>query len=273
MINLKWYAAIGYGDILLPISYAHNLSRIFEEEVNIELLYKESVEYKYNENSKEFLWEQAEYLNSICDKSEMSRVQLIHRFKDTSKIRWAGYDQSLLRTAKFHDQWHINNVSLKKKVKKIVIGSTAMNKVPLGMYQNGKKMWKSSQDWGVLETSLKSISDFYEIVHIDYTTPLAESVDHLSDASLFIGYHGGMSWLARFCTTPSIVLSKPNSLTNAVFSNAMRRHSLYIRGIDHIKVLIDECTSISDKNMIDFANRNHTKELFQDALNKTLYVK
>ena len=272
MINLKWYAAIGYGDILLPISYAHNLARTLEDDVNIEFLYKESVDYKYNENSKEFLWEQAEYLNSICDKSEMSNVYLTHRFKDTSKIRWSGYDQSLLRTAKFHDQWYLGQINPNKK-KKVVIGSTAMNKVPLSVYQNGNKMWKSSQDWGMLETSLHSISHVYDIVHIDYTTPLSEAIIHLNEAELFIGYHGGMSWLARFCATPSIVLSNPNSLTNAVFSNAMRRSSVHIRGIDHIKILINECVSLSERNMKAFNNRKYSESIFEDALKKTLYVK
>ena len=140
MINLKWYAAIGYGDILLPISYAHNISREFQEEVNINLLYKESVDYKYNENSKEFLWEQADYLNSICDKSDIAGVTLSHKFHDTSKVRWSGYDQSLLTKSKYHNQWYINQIRSEKKLK-IVVGSTVNNKIPLMKYQGGSKTW------------------------------------------------------------------------------------------------------------------------------------
>jgi hypothetical protein len=271
LINLEWYAAIGYGDILLPISYAHNISHTFKEEVNINLLYKEGVDYKYNENSKEFLWEQAEYLNSICDKSDIAGVTLSHKFHDTSKIRWSGYDQSLLTKVKYHNQWYINKIRSEKNPK-IVIGSTVNNKIPLMKYQGGSKTWKSSQDWAMLENSLKTISDSYEIVHIDYTTPLKQAIEELKDASLFIGYHGGMAWLARFWTTPSIVLVKPNSLSSNVFSNAMVRRGVHIRDIDHIEVLIRECTSILERYMINFKNRDSAKHHLENALSKTLYV-
>jgi len=272
MINLEWYAAIGYGDILLPISYAHNISHTFREEVNINFRYNEGIEYKYNENSKELLWEQAEYLNSICDKSNIAGVAVSHKFHDVSRIRWIGYHQSLLRTAKYHNQWYMNEIKY-EKVRKIVVGSTNNNKIPLDKYQGGSKTWKSSQDWNMLENDLKTISDSYEIVHIDYTTPLPEAIEHLSDAALFIGYHGGMSWLARFCATPSIVLVTPNSLSNDMFSNAMVRRNICIRGVDHIEMLIHECTSILERYIGGFRNRDPARRYFEEALTKKLYVK
>ena len=271
MINLEWNAAIGYGDILLPISYAHNISKSFQREVNINFRYIEGVDYKYNENSKEFLWEQAEYLNSICDKSNIADVTLSHKFHDISKIRWSGYDQSLLRTAKYHNQWYINEIN-PEKARKIVIGSPINNKIPLRKYKDGKVSWKISQDWNMLEDDLKTISDSYELVHIDYTTPLPEAIEHLSDAALFIGYHGGMSWLARFCATPSIVLVTPNSLSYDMFSNAMVRRDVRIRGVDHIEVLIHECNSILERYIVGFRNRDPAIRYFEESLTKTLYV-
>ena len=272
MINLKWYAAIGYGDILLPISYAHNISQLFKEEVNVELRYNEGIDYKHNEDSKEFLWEQAEYLNSICDKSDIVGVTLSHKFHDISKIRWSGYDESLLRKDKYHNQWYINEIK-SEKVRKIVIGSPINNKIPLRKYKGGKLSWKISQDWNMLEEDLKTISDSYEIVHIDYTTPLPEAIEHLSDAALFIGYHGGMAWLARFCATPSLVLVQTNSLSINMFSNAMVRRNICIRGVDHIEMLIHECTSILERYIVGFRNRDPARRHFEEALKKTLYVK
>ena len=271
MINLEWYAAIGYGDILLPISYAHNISQTFQEEVNIRFLYREGVDYRYNENSKEFLWEQADYLNSICDKSDIAGVALSHKFHDTSKIRWSGYDESLIKTSEYHNHWYVNQIKTEKKLK-IVVGSTVNNKVPFTDYNGGKKLWKSSQDWDMLENSFNSISDKYQIVHIDYTTPLNEAIEELKDASLFIGYHGGMAWLAKFCATPSILLVHQNNLSYKVFPNAMISRSISMNGIDHIELLISECNSISERYMSNFKNRESSRKWFEQVLSKTLHV-
>lgn len=271
MINLEWNAAIGYGDILLPISYAHNISQLFKEEVNVELRYNEGIDYKHNENSKEFLWEQAEYLNSICDKSDIVGVTLSHKFHDISKIRWSGYDETLVSKAKYHSQWYMNEIK-SDKVRKIVVGSTINNKIPLRKYKDGKVSWKISQDWNMLEDDLKTISDSYEIVNIDYTTPLPEAINHLSDADLFIGYHGGIAWLARFCATPSIVLVKSNYLSNELFSNAMIRQGVRIRGVDHVELLIHECTSILERYIVGFKNRDSARRHFEESLVTTLYV-
>jgi hypothetical protein len=90
---------------------------------------------------------------------------------------------------------------------------------------------------------------------------------------LFIGYHGGMSWLARFCATPSIVLVTPNSLSNDMFSNAMVRRNISIRGVDHIEILIHECTSILERYIVGFKNRDPARKCFEESLKTTLYVK
>ena len=272
MINLKWYAAIGYGDILLPISYVHNISDMFQEEVSLEFLYKESSTYKYNQKSSECLWQQVDYLNSICMKEGIAGVNISHTFNDNSNIRWTGYHQSLLQTNKFHNQWY-TNIKASIKPNKIVIGSTLTNMVPLKDYDRGRKMWKSTQDWNALIRDLDKLADHYEIVHIDYTTPIAEAVNHLSEATLFIGYHGGMAWLARFCGTPSIILVENNTLSRNMFSNAIILESLSITDRGQLSNLIEHAHIISRKYKNQFDYRNHSKEHFEKILQKILYVK
>lgn len=271
MINLKWYAGIGYGDILLPISYAHNLSYTFGEEVNLRLLHSQSIDYKYNKDCKEFLWAQADYLNSICDKSNITGVNITHKFHDTSRVRWSGYHESLLTTARFHNQWY-SNKPLMSKSNKIVIGSTVNNKVPLHLYAQGRKTWKSSQNWNALSKDLSRFSETHEIVNIDYTTPISDAIEHLNEASLFIGYHGGMAWLARFCGTPSTILVKNNSLSKSMFSNAILRKSIAISSEDYISFLIESSSKTSLEYRDNFYNRNYTKSKFTKALSCIKYV-
>lgn len=270
MINLKWAGGIGYGDILLPLSYAHNISEIFQEEVSLQFLHKASPTYKYNQNSKECAWQQANYLHSICSKGEAVGVDISHRFNDRSYVRWTGYDQSLLYTNKFHNQWYAE-IGSPIKPNKIVIGSTLNNMVPLKDYDGGSKMWKSTQDWNAFIKDLDKISDHYEIVHIDYTMPIAEAVGHLSEAVVFIGYHGGMAWLARFCGTPSIILVQNNSLSRTMFSNAILTEYLSITDREQVSNLIERANIVSRKYKNQFENKSYSKESFEEILQIVLY--
>ena len=57
---------------------------------------------------------------------------------------------------------------------------------------------------------------------VDYRVDVEDSIEILSRASLCVGYHGGASWLARWCGCPQVVLSDdPGGITSKSFAQAI----------------------------------------------------
>ena len=196
MINLEWQGGQGYGDVLGPICYAHNISYHLNQTVNLTLHWKTPKDYLYSADTPEPLYAQAEIINSMCEKSGTD-VNLRFEFDSSYEKRFSNYYEEAVYDDPKHNEWKVSSEYKHSPISgKIVINSILQNIEPLDTYSNGRKVWKDIQgkDWSPLISKLKELG--YDVVEVGYRTPIKECIEEIRTCELFIGYHGATLWFS-----------------------------------------------------------------------------
>lgn len=214
MIVIKWKGKIGYGDIVSPLCYAHNISHKLKVEVDLQFQWPHGRDHKYTNADPETLWERADALAAECAKADTA-VSVSHNFNNPVKYNHTNYDWDVVGRDVFHNYWYPtvkNNCSTNT----IVVNSTENNIQSLGAYG---RAWKDpvAKEWGLIREVL---SERYNVVMVNYRTPIHELILTLRSAVGFIGYHGTAAWVAKFMHTPSIIFADGGKLTRCAFPYA-----------------------------------------------------
>lgn len=243
MIDIQWKGKVGYGDIVSPICYAHNLSYKLGTRVDLTFRWDGDSQYKVDARDPETLWERASFLSSRCEK-DRTNVNVIHRFNSPLSINHTNYDWDVVGKDMFHNYW-VPAESKKREPELIVINSTEGNIQSLKDY--GKE-WKdpAANDWLFIKVALKEKG--YDVVVVDYRTPINVLWDLLQRAAGFVGYHGTAAWVARLCHTPSVLFSAGGKLSQRAFFNAciVEKSELVPKTIDNILPLLSKSLAASE---------------------------
>lgn len=216
MINIEWKGKIGYGDIVSPICYAHNVSYKLKTPVTLNFRWATDNITKIEPRDPETLWRRCNYIMSLCE-TKGTTVSMYHKFNDPITFNHSNYDWDVVGSDKFHNYWYpIKSARHERREKTIVVNTTTFNSMPLLNYG---KAWKDPavDDWRAI---VEMISQKYKVVEVNYQTPIGELVNLLSRCVGFVGYHGTAAWVAKFTHTPSVIFSQGKSLTSNAFPYA-----------------------------------------------------
>lgn len=215
MIDIQWKGKIGYGDIVSPICYAHNVSYKLRVPVHLTFRWDHGYDHKIDPSDPEPLWQRASFIDMLCEK-EGTDVVVRHKFNSPLKINHSNYDWEVLRKDRLHNYWYPAPKPHDKDANLIVINSTVGNKVSL---QDYGKPWKDpiADKWEYVTDLIKQR---YRVEIVDYRTPIRELVFLLKRAKGFVGYHGTAAWVAKFLHTPSVIFAEGGSLTRNAFPYA-----------------------------------------------------
>ena len=215
---IDWQGKIGYGDFISPISFAHNQSIKRDQDVVLKFHWKaDSPENtKYDpENDPESAYER---VNILFDYIKPNRVKLEHHFN--SVVPGGGpHTNYNIDTNNYNDIYHnivMRDIEIedKPKINNVVICDGSRNKEQFPQW----KQWKnhlSKQEWLIVwnECSRREA----DVEYVSYKTPLKEMIETISNADLFIGYHGSASWVARMVQVPMVVFTNNTSFSQWVF--------------------------------------------------------
>lgn len=225
MLDIQWKGKIGYGDIVSPICYAHNVSYKLKTKVSLTFRWHHGFDEKVHRSDPETLWERALYINSLCSKMGTD-VGVYNRFESPLEVNHTNYDWDVLAKDTLHNYWFPTTKN-KPLTNIIVVNSTVNNVVSLAKYG---KSWKDpvAERWKQVEEDL---SKNYEVFVVDYRTPIADLINVLNVARGFVGYHGTAAWVAKFTHTPSLLFADLGSLTRNAFPYASLHEG---RELDHV---------------------------------------
>lgn len=216
MIVIKWKGKIGYGDIVSPICYAHNISYQLQQPVQLRFRWEWGPFHKIDSSDPETLTRRADYIFDTC-KKDGTQVELIHDFNTPLDINHTSYDWDIVGKDPLHNFWepedHYLNIN---RTSTIVFNTTRSNIITLEKYG---KSWKDpvADKW---DKVYKDISRYFPVVDTGYRTPITTLFNQLKNASLFVGYHGTTAWVARFLQVPSVIISR-SSITSTAFPHAV----------------------------------------------------
>jgi hypothetical protein len=226
MLDIQWKGKIGYGDVVSPICYAHNISYKLKIPVNLTFRWEWGHGRKIHPSDPEQLWLRSSHIFSKAFKKNTD-VTLIHKFRDPLSCNHTGYVWEDVAKDKFHNYWYS---TYKRNPKKgtIVVNSTEGNLLSLAKYG---KSWKDpvAENW---RSAVDELRKKYKVSVVDYRTSLDQLCDLLNECECFIGYHGTAAWIAKFLETPSIIYSSGGTITKNAFHSAVII-SRY-KGVEHL---------------------------------------
>lgn len=213
MIYVDWKGKVGYGDIISPICYAHNISYKLQEKVTLVFHWPHDKFKKQHHLDPETLWQRADYINNVCLKDQ-TNVAVEHNFRSPLEVEHTNYEWRILKTDVLHNYWIPININ-KPITDTVVVNTTTNNTQSLKAYG---KPWKDPlvNDW---DTVVQTLSRKYKVVTVNYRTPIHELIELLLTARGFFGYHGTAAWIAKFMHTPSVVFGN-TFLTHILLSYA-----------------------------------------------------
>ena len=214
MIAIQWKGKIGYGDIVSPICYAHNLSFKLQIKVNLTFRWAQGPQQKIEQSDPEPLWVRADYINKLC-KKEGTNVSVIHSFNHPLNINHTNYDWDIVGHDVYHNYW-MPSKAQKTEHNTIIVNSTLRNVMTLKQY--GKE-WKDPLE-GLWSEVIEQLSKTYVVRVVDYSTPVEKLMELLQTSRGFIGYHGTAAWPAKFMHIPSILFANGGKLTQNGFPYA-----------------------------------------------------
>ena len=216
MIDIQWKGKVGYGDIVSPICYAHNVSNKLQIPVNLTFRWDYGPERKIHPHDPEALWERACIIERMCYRGS-TNVTVFHKFKHPLNINHTSYDWDIVGKDSLHNYWFPKTAN-KCSSNLIVVNSTEGNSQSLNDYG---KPWKDpiSYLWPDVVERLKQ--NGFDIEVVDYRTPTQYLLNILKTARGFVGYHGTAAWPAKFMHVPSILFADGGSLTSTSFCYAV----------------------------------------------------
>ena len=224
MISIEWKGKIGYGDIISPLGYAHNVAQKNCDDVMLHLKWMHKRWEKFKDEDPETLDARFKYLFSIIRPVHYHKVHLVQTFNNDIKWNHTNYfDDSA-----FHNLWFskIRNLDNGLTRPYVVMNTTQTHKQQFSEYDEGKQ-WKDPvgiDGYRHLEDVIRQHWNM-EVYHADYTMEVREVVDLYKKAVLAIGYHGSTIWCARFVGCPMIIFSD-KKITKRAFPWAMVKNKL-----------------------------------------------
>lgn len=235
MIVIDWKGKVGYGDIISPICYAHNVSYKLKTHVRLVFHWATDPWDTQYTRDPEILWQRADIINSLCRKKN-TQVEMHHVFDSILPFNHSNYDWNVVGKDRFHNYWMPDRI-IRGTSNTIVVNSTQGNQVSLKEYG---KSWKDPAAllWSDI---IQRLERRYKVVVVDYRTPLRFMIQQLQNAKGFIGYHGTAAWVARMFHTPSVLFADGGSLTRNAFFFADIHKSVdgYVSVIDNIDTHFD----------------------------------
>lgn len=211
MLSVNWKGKIGYGDIISPICYAHNVSNQLDTKVKLVFHWPHGPSFKQCNEDPETLMERASFIFDRCVKSN---VVLEHRYDSIlpSNFHHDNYDY----TDGLHNFWYSKDRN-NAYTEEIVVCGTHHNSITMADYG---KTWKDPLGEKAWSDLVIQLSQHHKVVDVSYRTPIQELFNTVKRAKLFIGYHGSVAWVARFLQIPMIVFSSKPKLSGMSFNQA-----------------------------------------------------
>lgn len=250
----------GIGDAMYSLNLAYNRSFFFQKKIRLTFQWYHRRDFNYHMEDPENIIQKIHYLKHFYD-TEFTDVKILHEFNCTDTKLWVerhqGFYRRMLKPNKFnfkYNDWRFADWCRKETIpKKIVTWNQTGNANPPRGYKRpfGREEWTRAAELMDMQG--------YDVVEIDYRTPIREVFWHINTCECCVAYEGMWHYVAKNFQKPLIVLTKdiitkhhtPNALIYQV--PKVKEHSIKYfhkfekkvrRATDYNKVEIDKFKAI-----------------------------
>jgi hypothetical protein len=198
---LQWKTTPGFGDVMYGLNVAHFRAFVSQKPCTINFHWYHAEDFLYHYEDPETIIQRLDYIHSFYKWKDMINIE--HTFNSTDtyvyKHRYIGYDKGPWCTR----QWVFDDIiDSTPTYGKIVIWRPTFNADPPRFF----KQPLNSCEWEYIIQSLRNLD--YQVVEIDYRTPIREVLFHIRTCELVFSYEGMWHYISKNLFKPHIVLSK-----------------------------------------------------------------
>jgi len=211
----------GIGDAMYALNLAYSRSFIFQNKILLTFCWYHNRRFNFHMEDPETIIEKIHYLHHFY-KKDFCDVKIKHVFNCDDTQLWVDRHQGLHRrmlkknsySFKYND-WTFADWCRKKVIpKKIVMWNQTGNANLPRPYKRpfGREEWTLAKDLMDMQG--------YDVVEIDYRTPIREAFWHINTCECTVSYEGMWHYVAKNFQKPMIVLTK-DIITKHHTPNAM----------------------------------------------------
>jgi len=209
MIEVKSWTTHGVGDFMLSLNRLHLIRHRSKMPMVVEMNWYHDKDFLYHYEEEETIVERFDYIHKFYRGYDKVHVNHVFNSTDTKLIdeKWRFSPQQAQLPRVLHD----NEWSFSSKFKH-QFGLIHTNKVvvwrPLFNAQMARDWkWVVSNDmWDEAIDHLKQMG--YNVVELEYRTPIREVFYHIATCSFVISYDGMWHYIAKNCFKPMIIASR-----------------------------------------------------------------
>lgn len=203
---IRWKGTVGIGDSMYGLNIAYMRSFVNQKPTTIDIHYFFPKDDIYHYEDPEPLIERVEYLRSRFLWKDIVKVNYIFNSEDTKLYQHKYYNVKRHRFSELYRYWSFDpTLNTTPKYGKIVLWRPTNN---LRQQLSGYKMPLLESQWQKLIDILGYFG--YDVVEIDYRTPISEVVYHIRTCECCISYEGMWHYVSKNFFKPHIVFSSSN---------------------------------------------------------------
>lgn len=207
----------GMGDLMCAMNVAHMRSLYLQDRVHLELHWYHDKDFLYHFEDPETIIERFEYINNFYFK-KFVEVDITHVFNSTDmKLHFNRYENFTRKRVDIdagkREKFRYNDWLFRTDIDKTPVPGKVVLWTPVWNAQDPRrfKIPFPKEKWDEVKDIITIQG--YDIVEIDYRTPISEVLYHIRTCEVCLCYEGMWHYIARNMCKPMIVLTKDN-ITN-----------------------------------------------------------
>ena len=198
---IEWKGTPGMGDAMYGLNIAFMRAFINQKPTTINIHWYHSEDYLYHYEDPETIIERVNFIHSKYMWPDMVNIEYTFNSTDSSLYKQRYRNVFRNYTNHFGRYWIFDpKYFLKPIPNKIIIWRPSFNADPPRWF----KMPLNDEEWLRIIEKLKNLD--YQIVELDYRTPIREAFYHISSAEFCLSYEGMWHYIAKNFFVPHMVL-------------------------------------------------------------------
>jgi len=198
---IEWKGTPGMGDAMYGLNIAFMRAFINQKPTTIHYHWYHSEDFLYHCEDPETIIQRLDYVYSKYMWPDMVNIEHTFNSPDTALYSQRYRNVTRYRDSRLARYWMFDPKYFKVvKENKIVIWRASFNADPPRWF----KMPLNDREWLDIIKKLKILN--FDVVEIDYRTPISEVFYHISNARFCISYEGMWHYIAKNFFTPHLVI-------------------------------------------------------------------
>lgn len=202
--HLEWKGTIGHGDSMMGLNVAHMMASLLKTTVHMDVHWYHDKDYLFHPEDPETIVERFDFIKLKYYNENTVKVQHIFNSneEDIKKIRFRGFiEDKKTRGQVIHglNSWVFADKA--ETSNNVVIWKPFNNATP-------PQKWKlsfSKTDWNLIENHYLKSKHKYNIVELDYRTPISVAYEEIKKCKFVVCYDGMWHYITRNFCKPAIV--------------------------------------------------------------------